>query len=116
MDDAMQPTSSGPVIPLRLTLVSGGSSITLTQQDMLVGRHSDADVRLHLPDVSRRHCRFRFCDGTWRVYDLQSTNGVFVNDERVGQAELHNADVVRIGGYTFEVQVPADPAVCRLAS
>src|SRR5688572_647485 len=98
-------------VPLHLSIVPGGALIALTQPDMLVGRHSEADIRLHLPDVSRRHCRFRFFDGNWHVYDLQSTNGVYINDERVGQAEVHDADIIRIGAYTFEARtaVSANP-------
>ncbi len=105
------------VPPLLLTLVPGGSSISLTLADILVGRHSEADVRLLLPDVSRRHCRFRFHAGHWYVHDLQSMNGVFVNDERVGQAEIHEADIVRIGGYTFEVHIgPPNAALPAVAN
>src|SRR5262249_7265713 len=54
-------------VPLRLLLQPGGLRIELTRPDMLVGRHSDADIRLTLADVSRRHCRFTFRDGHWKV-------------------------------------------------
>jgi pSer/pThr/pTyr-binding forkhead associated (FHA) protein len=107
-----QPVQSQRVTPLRLTLIPGGSAITLTYADMLIGRHSEADIRLHLPDVSRRHCRFRFHDGSWHVYDLSSMNGVYVNDERVGQAELHDSDLIRIGGYTFEAHYGEPGTAC----
>jgi pSer/pThr/pTyr-binding forkhead associated (FHA) protein len=106
MEDASLALAA-PFIPLRLQIIPGGASISLAKPDMLVGRHSEADIRLHLPDVSRRHCRFRFFDGNWHVYDLQSTNGVFVNEERVGQAEVHDADIIRIGAYSFEAHIEA---------
>lgn len=96
---------SAAFCPLRLVLYPGGWSTELTLPDMIVGRHSTADVRLHLPDVSRRHCRFIFRDGSWHVFDLQSMNGVYVNDERVEEAVLHDLDLVRIGSYTFEVHL-----------
>lgn len=105
MDDPKVPTEADPFVPLRLTLYPGGSSVNLTRPDMLIGRHSEADLRLHLPDVSRRHCRFIFRDGGWHVYDLHSMNGLFVNEERVEQAALHDGDLVRIGSYTFEVHL-----------
>src|SRR5262249_15633880 len=94
MDDPKVPTEADPFVPLRLTLYPGGSSVNLTRPDMLIGRHSEADLRLHLPDVSRRHCRFIFRDGGWHVYDLHSMNGLFVNEERVEQAALHDGDLV----------------------
>jgi FHA domain len=96
---------TGSVAPLRLVLYPNGASIELDRPDMVVGRHADSDVRLHLPDVSRRHCRFLFSDGHWQVLDLHSTNGVFVNDVRVDQAVLRQRDLVRIGSYTFEVKL-----------
>jgi pSer/pThr/pTyr-binding forkhead associated (FHA) protein len=94
------------VVPLRLVLQPSGLTVELNQPALLVGRHSEADVRLPLPDVSRRHCRFVFADGRWQVHDLSSLNGTFVNDQPVQQAALHHHDVVRIGGFTFEVDFP----------
>lgn len=92
-------------VPLRLILQPSGASVELTQPDMLLGRHSQADVRLPLPDVSRRHCRFLFSQGVWQVIDLNSLNGVFVNGEPVRQATVHEGDLIRIGGFTFAVEV-----------
>lgn len=95
-------------VPMRLTLLPAGPSIDLTKPEMLVGRHSSADVRLALPDVSRRHCRFCFQHGSWKVIDLDSLNGVFVNDERMHEAVLYEGDQVRLGSFAFRVhmQVP----------
>ncbi len=95
--------------PLRLLAQPGGLCIELNRPDMLIGRHSEADVRLALPDVSRRHCRFVFADGNWQVFDLNSLNGVFINDERLQEATLCDGDLVRIGGLTFLVELSAAP-------
>ena len=92
-------------IPLRLILQPSGAAIELTQPDMLIGRHSQADVRLPLPDVSRRHCRFLFGQGGWQVIDLNSLNGVFLNGEPIRQASLRSGDLIRIGGFTFAVDL-----------
>jgi pSer/pThr/pTyr-binding forkhead associated (FHA) protein len=94
--------------PLRLLLQPGGLSVDLNKPDMVIGRHSQADVRLSLPDVSRRHCRFLFADGTWRVCDLSSLNGIFVNGERLQDATLFHGDRIRIGSLMFEVDLGAD--------
>ncbi len=91
-------------VPLRLVLQPSGASIQLTQPDMLIGRHSQADIRLPLPDVSRRHCRFIFGAGDWQVLDLNSLNGVFLNGEPIRQATLRPGDLLRIGGFTFAVE------------
>jgi pSer/pThr/pTyr-binding forkhead associated (FHA) protein len=100
---------------LRLILYPGGHFIDVTRPEAVVGRHSEADVRLHLPDVSRRHCRLVFANGQWRVFDLHSLNGLFVNDRQVDQATLHHHDLVRIGSYIFEVDLHGDSAAHPLS-
>lgn len=92
-------------VPLRLILQPSGASVELTQPDVLIGRHSQADVRLPLPDVSRRHCRFLFAQGVWQVIDLNSLNGVFLNGEPIRQASLRQGDLIRIGGFIFAVDM-----------
>jgi pSer/pThr/pTyr-binding forkhead associated (FHA) protein len=96
-------------VPLRLVLQPGGAVIEVTRPEVLVGRHSAADVRLPLPDVSRRHCRLHWAEGCWQVIDLDSLNGVYVNDEPVLQAPLHPGDLLRVGGFTFAVELAAAP-------
>ncbi len=104
--DAGAPVPPG-FVPLRLVLQPSGLAVALTRPEMVAGRHTDADIRLPLPDVSRRHCRFHFGDARWQVSDLNSLNGVYVNGEQVRHAALSHGDFVGIGGFTFEVELPA---------
>jgi hypothetical protein len=119
MDETQRnaPDEGSPgLMPLRLWMQPAGLMIELTQADNLVGRHSSADVRLPLPDVSRRHCRFVYVGGRWQVRDLNSLNGVFVNEERVAETDLKDGDQVRLGGFTFAVELPsaaADKGILR---
>jgi pSer/pThr/pTyr-binding forkhead associated (FHA) protein len=135
MDDVKQPAAGGELplqgphyprpleqdespsafIPLKLLVHPSGPVLELTRSDMLMGRHSEADVRLPLPDVSRRHCRFLFSDNSWHVLDLDSLNGVFVNGERVQHASLRDGDVVTIGSLRFEVDLDTKEVIHRLA-
>lgn len=111
MDDIRKPAAGGAptppdnFVPLRLVLQQSGVAVELTRPEMLVGRHSEADIRLPLPDVSRRHCRFVFNEGCWQVHDLKSLNGTFVNDEPVDHALVCHGDTVRVGGFTFEADL-----------
>jgi pSer/pThr/pTyr-binding forkhead associated (FHA) protein len=98
--------------PLRLRLRPGKFAVELTRDGLVFGRHSSSDVRLPLPDVSRRHCRFVREAGRWHVIDLDSLNGVFVNDALVRRAELRDGDVLRVGGFVFDVAYgPSDQTV-----
>ena len=101
-------------VPLRLVLQGNGQVVEVTRPDMLLGRHSEMDIRISLPDVSRRHCRLLFSDGRWHVFDLNSLNGVFVNGERVTQAVLHQQDLLRIGGFIFQVEVHSGDSTVQL--
>lgn len=96
------------VLPLRLLLQPSGLVIEIKQTDSLVGRHSTADVRLPLPDVSRRHCQIVYDDNGWNVIDLDSLNGVWVNDQRVNQSTLGQNDTLTIGPYRFLVSLAED--------
>lgn len=96
-----------PVPPLRLVMQPGGATVVVTRPDTLVGRHSQADVCLRIPDVSRRHCRLLYEQGRWQVIDLQSMNGTFVNGQLVDRSVLNRGDVLGIGALSLEVE-PAD--------
>jgi pSer/pThr/pTyr-binding forkhead associated (FHA) protein len=62
-----------------------------------VGRAPRADFVLDVALVSRLHCRLTASDDKLEVVDLKSTNGTFVNDERVEKAKLTTGDRLRIG-------------------
>src|SRR5262249_12600792 len=91
-------------VPLHLVLEPVGPRIEVHRPDVIVGRHSEVDVRLGLPDVSRRHCRLVFEDQHWRVYDLNSLNGVHVNGEAMQEATLYHGDQLRLGTCAFIVE------------
>jgi len=90
--------------PLRLRVQPGNVHIEIDRAEAVLGRHSLADVRVRAPEVSRHHCRLLFESGLWRIVDLQSLNGVYVNGERVRDAVLFDGDRVRIGGCTLIVE------------
>jgi hypothetical protein len=67
-----------------------------------IGRAKDADCVLRDPNVSRHHAELRRSPGgDWTIADLGSTNGVKVNDRRVGSARLNAGDLVTLGTTTF---------------
>ena len=99
--------NSAAFTPLYLRIEPAGLHIEVQRRDVVVGRHSDAEIRLALPDISRRHCRFAFENQQWRVYDLNSLNGVFVNGERMQEAALYEGDRLQLGTFTFIVEATA---------
>jgi pSer/pThr/pTyr-binding forkhead associated (FHA) protein len=82
----------GGFVPLRLLKELEQVHIEIDCPVAIAGRHSGAGLRLGFPEVSRRHCRFAFENGQWRVYDLESLNGLFLNGERIVEATLYAGD------------------------
>lgn len=91
-----------------------GKSVPLNVKQFLVGREADCHLRPNSDLVSRHHCVFLVDDFTVRVRDLGSTNGTYVNGERIqGQVVLQPGDSVHIGKLAFQLVVyqPAPVAV-----
>ncbi len=62
-----------------------------------VGRATRADFIVDAPLVSRLHCRLTAGAAELEVVDLESTNGTFVNGERVTRAVLRRGDRLGVG-------------------
>ena len=75
----------------------GGSTLALTHRHTVVGRGAGSDLRLDDAGVSRRHAEIVLSDPP-RIQDLGSTNGTFVDGERVSSAELYDGARITMGG------------------
>ncbi len=65
----------------------------------VIGRNSDAGVRLASDEVSRRHAHIIESGGRWLVQDLGSRNGTWINGERTSRASpLADGDKIELGG------------------
>jgi pSer/pThr/pTyr-binding forkhead associated (FHA) protein len=73
-----------------------------------IGRVSGADFILDAALVSRLHCRLEAGDGAMVVVDLESTNGTFVNGNRVDRGTVSNGDRLRVGRVELTVERVAD--------
>jgi pSer/pThr/pTyr-binding forkhead associated (FHA) protein len=76
-----------------------GSRYLLDTDAVSAGRHPDSDIFLDDITVSRRHVEFHRDSGTFRVHDVGSLNGTYVNRDRIDDALLQNGDEVRIGKF-----------------
>jgi len=82
-----------------LTVIQGDSQglhKKLESDQVTIGRKG-ADMVVRDRAISRAHCRLEYRDGSWRVVDLGSKNGVFVNGQKVEDQELHHLDEIGIG-------------------
>ena len=73
-------------------------------RDMLVGRHQAADIVLQAAEISRKHAGFTLQDENLWLQDLSSSNGTFVNDQRISeQTQLKADDIVQFASIGFKV-------------
>jgi pSer/pThr/pTyr-binding forkhead associated (FHA) protein len=66
-------------------------------ESVRVGRSRGCELTLRSPDSSRRHAEIAPAGDGWLVRDLDSTNGTFVNGERVNEHRLRPGDRIEIG-------------------
>ncbi|MDR2379313.1 MAG: FHA domain-containing protein [Bifidobacteriaceae bacterium] len=106
--EALPPTSALLVV---LRGPNAGSRFLLDADSTSAGRSTKSDIFLDDVTVSRRHATFDRAGAEFRVRDLGSLNGTYVNRERVDEALLKPGDEVQIGKYrlTFHPS-PARPA------
>jgi len=68
----------------------------------VVGTAPDCDAVMKDPSISGRHAEFMSTSQGFRVNDLGSTNGTYVNDKRVTNSDLIDNDTVRLGRVNFK--------------
>ena len=89
-----------------------GSRHPLNPPGVVVGRGSDADVRINDPGVSRQHASFDLTRDERglrvTVRDLGSTNGILVDGHRAQKVALRDGSTVKVGHTTITVRVEED--------
>ena len=80
-----------------------GMTYMLAPGNTTVGRHPESDIFLNDVTVSRHHCRFVVSDESISVEDSGSTNGTYVNDQRIDATGLSPGDEVMVGRFHFVV-------------
>ena len=80
-----------------------------------IGRASQCDIQILEDDVSRRHASIDLRNGQWWITDLASSNGVWINGQRVDQARLIDNMEIELspGGTCFIFRLPEDAAAQR---
>lgn len=88
----------------------------VSKEEFLIGRGSDCDLRLPDEAVSRHHCLLRIVGDEADVSDLGSSNGTFLNGQRiVSQVVVRTGDTLRVGPHTFIIDL-GDGAPLDLAA
>jgi hypothetical protein len=91
-----------------------GTRHPLTGGSLVIGRGTEADLRINDPGVSRRHVEFRIVAGPRgpevTVHDLGSTNGMLVDGQKTTSAVLENGAQVKVGSTTVTLHLVEESA------
>src|SRR6201995_1795638 len=99
----MEPQAPKIVVPRNLALrfisgkYQGGEYPLGLQEEIIIGRSSELDMVLVEDMVSRKHAKITTDDKAVTIQDMGSTNGTFVNGEKVRKVELKDGDRILIG-------------------
>lgn len=106
-DDSEADSGKPPVDALATVTVSAVEhDVALRGDRVVVGRLASSGIKLADANVSREHAAFvREGDG-WAIEDLDSTNGTYLNGERVTYARLRDGDVLSVGASELTFHEP----------
>lgn len=98
--------------PVRLKGLSvevKGRTFPLTGSRCVIGRVDSCDISLTDSSVSSEHARLTKDADGWRVANLLSTNGTFINGKRISNEKLAHGDRLRLGRVEFVFQCSDSP-------
>src|SRR5688500_14585899 len=77
---------------------AAGALRRLGSEDFTIGRGAECGQRLEVHQVSREHARVSRSGPLWRIRDLNSTNGTYVDGQKAEECALCPGQVIRLGG------------------
>jgi hypothetical protein len=84
-----------------------GEDFRLRVGKNVIGTAADCDIVLTDKKISRKHSTIRFEGGEYQIADLDSSNGCFVNDEKIQKHDLIDNDIIKLGDIEFEFKCRA---------
>lgn len=97
----------------RLLVLSGplkDSTFVLAKEEIPIGRDASNLLAISDPSLSRRHCVISGSPQGYRIRDLESRNGTFVNGEAISDRPLKHGDQIAAGDSVFMLLLHDDPA------
>lgn len=100
-----------PAMPRLMIFDKSVRGVDLLRQPLVLGRSREADIPIHDKILSRKHCVIEPAASGWRVVDLKSSNGTYLNGRRVERSSLKLDDVLEIGSTVIILLEPGSSAL-----
>ena len=93
-----------------LTFIKLGSDeperTSYIQSEIIVGRDPTSSLFIDDNTISAQHTLLSYHHAQWWIKDLESTNGTFLNNERIFDEQvITSGDVLKLGNFSFEIQI-----------
>jgi len=88
----------------QLTPVGGGDPIPLLKKRLMIGRRGEADIQLGFKNISTQHCRLTLEQGYWFIRDLNSRNGVKVDNRTVTRKRVDPNSKVSFARHEYTIE------------
>lgn len=85
------------------------SPFPINKNQVIIGRDIKCDVLLLNDSISRRHAEIVREGSGWRIRDLGSSNGTFINGQRKSESLLNEGDLITLGDINMTFEGPAEP-------
>ncbi|MBL4591386.1 MAG: FHA domain-containing protein [Phycisphaerales bacterium] len=83
--------------------------VPISRSSTFIGRNDDCHIRIRSAGMSRKHCEILLEGGELVICDLGSSNGTYINQERIESQPVSAGDLVSVGGLVFLVEVNGQP-------
>jgi pSer/pThr/pTyr-binding forkhead associated (FHA) protein len=85
-----------------------GREFACIRSELSIGRTNDNDIAIEHRSISQNHCKLVREEGHWRVFDLQSVNGIKINGEPCEESPLRYGDTLELGHLRFSFLAPGE--------
>jgi hypothetical protein len=105
-------------MPFLIERLTGAQPVVTRIEDdsLLIGRGTNAGLRLDDPSVALEHARIERVRGDYKLTDLESLTGTYLNGKKVQEALLSDGDMIDVGSSRLRVRwsAPADPLTLEM--
>ncbi len=96
-----------------LVCISGDlldEKVKLRRDNTIIGREKN-DIVVIDPEVSATHCQIQYMNNEYVIFDMNSSNGTYVNNDRIVKKKLNEGDVIQLGKTSFKFVLEDEKSV-----